>query len=285
MTNAPSNLDIIVFPEMTLNSMQTAVEIPEVDENLSPCDSDKYPAENSMKQISCSAKTYQRYVVVNMVTKAKCPDPEMTANNDPRNCSARSDGFSYYNTNVVFDRKGILVSRYRKFNLFGESVDKPFKPAMVTFDTDFGVKFGHFICFDLAFRYPALELVKSLNVSDIIFPTMWFSEMPFLTAVQIQQNWAFTNNVNLLSAGANNPDVGSTGTGIYARRKGPIKAVMEGLNRTTLYTASVPKKGLGDSIEVVDEAVKRSKDEMKTLFLKKDVFDRYSIEFRKFFLN
>jgi pantetheine hydrolase len=281
MQTAPSNLDIIVFPEMTLNSMATAVEIPEVDEKLSPCDSDKFQAGNSMKQISCAAKTHQRYVVVNMVTKAKCPDPEMIANKDPRNCSARADGFSYYNTNIVFDRKGTLISRYRKFNLFGEQVDKPLKPALVSFDTDFGVKFGHFICFDLAFRYPALELVRA-NISDIIFPTMWFSEAPFLTAVQVQQNWAFTNNVNLLAAGANFPDVGSTGTGIYARRKGSIKSVMEGANRTTLYTASVPKKGLGDNIDVVDEAVKYTKVEMASLYLKKDVFDRYTIEFHRF---
>lgn len=282
MSDASSNLDIIVFPEMTLNKMETAVEIPEVNEKISPCDSDKFLPGDSMKQISCSAKNFKRYVVVNMVTKAKCPDPEMILNKDPRNCSVRADGFSYYNTNVVFDRNGTLISRYRKFNLFGESVDKPLKPAIVSFDTDFGVKFGHFICFDLAFRYPALELVRTQNVTDIIFPTMWFSEMPFLTAAQIQQNWAYTNNVNLLAAGANNPDVGSTGTGIYARRKGPLVSVMEGVNRTTVYTASVPKKGLGDNIDIYPVVLRHSKEEMETLYLKKDVFDRYTIHFREF---
>ena len=282
MNEAPSNLDIIVFPEMTLNNMNSSVEIPEISEKLSPCDSDKFLVGNVMKQISCAAKTHQRYVVVNMVTKAKCPDPEMIENKDQRKCSARPDGFSYYNTNIVFDRKGTLISRYRKFNLFGESVDKPLKPAMVSFDTDFGVKFGHFICFDLMFRFPAIELVRSHNVTDIIFPTMWFSEMPFLTAVQVQQNWAYTNDVNLLAAGANHPAIGSTGTGIYARKKGSLKSVMEGTNRTTLYTASVPKKGLGNNIDIVVETVKYTKEEMEPLFLKKDVFDRYTIQFSKF---
>lgn len=283
MSVAASNLDIIVFPEMTLNRMETAVEIPEPEEKVSPCNSDKYPAGNSMKQISCAAKTHQRYVVVNMITKAKCPDLEMIANNDTRNCSARADGFSYYNTNLVFDRNGTLISRYRKFNLFGEEVDKPLKPHMSTFVTDFGVKFGHFICFDLAFRFPALELVRTENVTDIIFPTMWYSEMPFLTATQVQQNWAYTNNVNLLAAGANFPDIGSTGTGIFAGRRGSLISVMEGANRTTLYVETVPKIGLGNSIDVVPKAVKYTKEEMESLYLKKDVFDNYTMYFRELF--
>lgn len=281
MNEAPTNLDIIVFPESCLNNMITAVEIPEPEEKVSPCDSEKFPVENLLKQISCAAKNHQRYVVINLTTKVKCPDAEMVANNDTRNCSDRADGFSYYNTNLAFDRSGTLISRYRKFNLFGEKVDKPLKPQMSTFDTDFGVKFGHFICFDLAFRYPALELVRTLNITDIIFPTMWFSEMPFLTGAQVQQNWAFTNDVNLLAAGANFPDVGSTGTGIYARRKGSLVSVMEGANRTTLYTATVPKKGLGDNIEFVPNSVKYSKEEMESLYLKQDVFDRYTMYFRE----
>lgn len=138
MENAPETLDIIVFPEMTLNQMQTAVEIPEPRDEVSPCDSVDYPEENLVKKISCSAKAYQRYVVVGVVTKVACPDEDMIAQNDPRNCTDRPDTMSYYNTNVVFDRNGTVISRYRKFNLYGEEVDKPF-----------GVTFGHFICFDI----------------------------------------------------------------------------------------------------------------------------------------
>lgn len=203
MDSAPSTLDIIAFPESTLvYSILTAPEIPEPEEKISPCDLDNY--DEVLKKISCSAKHHQRYVVINLSTKIKCPDADMIAQNDPRNCS-RSDGHSYYNTNVVFDRNGVVISRYRKFNLFGESVDKPHKPTMVTFDTDFGVTFGTFVCFDLMFRRPALELIRTDKVTDIIFTTMWFSELPFLTAVQVQLNWAYSNNANLIAAGANNP--------------------------------------------------------------------------------
>lgn len=282
MKDAPASLDIIVFPEMTLNGMNTSVETPEPNANISPCDSASFPPESLLKKISCSAKDHNRYVVVNAVTKAKCPDADMIANEDPRKCTKRDDGMSYYNTNLVFDRKGTLISRYRKYNLFGESVDKPFKPAMITFETDFRVKFGHFVCFDLMFREPALELIRKSAVTDIVFTSMWFSEMPFLTAAQVQQNWAFSNNANLLAAGANNPEVGSTGTGIYAARKGSLVSVMEGVGKTRLYTATVPKRGLGDDIEIQQNVIRYPKETMKPLKLKRDQLDKYLISFGEF---
>lgn len=42
-------------------------------------------------------------------------------------------------------------------------------------------EFGMFTCFDLLFYTPTLTLTRKLNISNIIFPTMWFSELPFLT--------------------------------------------------------------------------------------------------------
>lgn len=279
MEDAPKDLDIIVFPEMTLNNMETAVETPDPRSNVAPCDG--YSNENIVSRVSCAARTYNRYVVVNMVTKTPCPDADMLANEDPRDCKSRDDGFSYYNTNIVFDRNGTLISRYRKFNLFGEEVDKPFKPSLITFDTDFGVKFGHFICFDLMFRSPALELVRTQNVTDIIFPTMWFSELPFLTAVQVQQNWAFANKVNLLAAGANRPEVGSTGTGIYAAQFGSLVSVMEGKANTTLYTATVPKRDRPQATGTQKQVI-YTKNEMQPLLLKRDQLEKYEIRFREF---
>lgn len=169
MNEAPANLDIILFPEATLNINLTAVEIPEVAEKISPCGNSSYPADGLLNQISCSARNFKRYVVVNMVTKVTCPDADMTAFEDPRDCSEHKDKMSYYNTNVVFDRNGTLISRYRKFNLWvGEEkkVDKPFKPTMVTFDMDFGVKFGSFVCFDIIFKSPALDLIRQQNITD-----------------------------------------------------------------------------------------------------------------------
>lgn len=75
-----------------------------------------------------------------------------------------------------------FARRYRKINLFVEpEFNSPLHPEVVTFDTDFGVKFGTFICFDILFAKPALTLTRNLKVNDIVFPTAWFSETPFLT--------------------------------------------------------------------------------------------------------
>lgn len=88
-----------------------------------------------------------------------------------------------YNTNVVFDRKGAVISRYRKFNLFLEpGVNTTYKAERTTFHTDFGVRFGHFICFDIMFHDPAEFMVRT-GVTDFVFSTMWFSQMPFLTGI------------------------------------------------------------------------------------------------------
>lgn len=70
---------------------------------------------------------------------------------------------------------------YRKVNLFGErGIETTRLPDVSTFRTDFGVEFGHFICFDLMFRTPANELVQR-GIRNFAFPTMWFAELPFLS--------------------------------------------------------------------------------------------------------
>ena len=64
-----------------------------------------------------------------------------------------------HNTNAVFDRASVVISRYCKYQLFGENVHKPHKP-MTTFLTDFDVTFGIFTCFDIHFRYVAVEKLQ-----------------------------------------------------------------------------------------------------------------------------
>jgi len=81
----------------------------------------------------------------------------------------------------------IFYFRYRKYNLFGEiGTSITDEPELAVFDTDFGVRFGMFICFDLMFERPAQQLIKQLQVTDIVFSTAWFSELPFLTGTCIK---------------------------------------------------------------------------------------------------
>lgn len=141
------------------------------------------------------------YIAINHREKVDCKKP-----------GCPSDDFLIYNTNVVFDRTGRVIARYRKYNLFGErNTDRTAEPELSTFKTDFGVTFGQFICFDIMFESPALNLTRDLGITDIIFSSHWFSELPYLVGVEAQAAWAYANDVNLLSSGLNCPRTASGG--------------------------------------------------------------------------
>lgn len=75
----------------------------------------------------------------------------------------------------------IFTNRYRKINLYLEgNLESPVPSDFVTFDTDFGVKFGVIICFDMLFKEPALNLTRIEGVSNIVYSTAWLSSVPFL---------------------------------------------------------------------------------------------------------
>lgn len=170
------NLDIMVFPEGTLNNNEHTTFVPDPSKELVvPCDSAEGLYHNLLMKISCAARTYAKYVVINLTEKELCSSvPE-----DTRPCA--SSGLNIYNTNVVFDRSGAVISRYRKVHLYGENKNSTLVPEFGWFDTDFGVRFGHFICFDILFYAPAQEMVDKYGIKDFIFTTMWFSQLPFLT--------------------------------------------------------------------------------------------------------
>ncbi|XP_017016235.2 vanin-like protein 2 [Drosophila takahashii] len=229
--------DIIVFPESTLNEAGSTTFVPNPEDQINPCLSDPEFSvyEEFLVTLSCAARNSSKYIVINLTEKQKCEDvPE-----DTRPCAL--NGLNVFNTNVVFDRQGVVVSRYRKVHLYGEPKNSTYLPETSIFETDFGVTFGHFICFDILFYTPAHQLVDQ-GVTDFVYPAMWFSQLPFLTAVQIQLGWSYANDVNLLAAGASDPSVGNSGSGIYQGRSGSMKRVMrQEMGERTVYVARVPK--------------------------------------------
>uniref|UniRef100_A0A6M2DYN1 Putative carbon-nitrogen hydrolase n=1 Tax=Xenopsylla cheopis TaxID=163159 RepID=A0A6M2DYN1_XENCH len=223
-------VDILVFPEGTLNggikdreeAKNKAVEFKFPNKEILCPPSHTKPS--IMETLSCQAKANKIYVVVNLSEKERCTPQSQQAAQDDRPCA--TDGNNYYNTDVAFDRNGAIVARYRKYNLFSEKHFNTTKaPEHSTFVTDFNVTFGLFTCFDIMFNEPTLAMVRE-GVKDFIFPTMWFSELPFLTALQVQEYWSHSNDVNLLAAGASNTALGSGGSGIYAGRMGPLITYM-----------------------------------------------------------
>ncbi|XP_012234830.1 vanin-like protein 1 isoform X2 [Linepithema humile] len=265
-TASKQNADIIVFPEVGLTTVHfpereemqnwTTI-IPSIEDNYTSCIQDTIEVSETLKKISCAARQNEIYVVINIAEKLPCTE-------DP----CPKDKVFYYNTNVVFDRTGKIIARYRKANLFLEpQFNVTAIPEVVTFDTDFGVKFGTFICFDILFYKPALQLTRAYEVTDIVFPTAWFSEAPFLTAVQTQAGWSFAENVNLLASGYNRPAFGNTGSGIYLGRKGVGKAILPFTKHEEMLIYEVPKIRKRSKSNHIDHHHDHSKDhDEETMF-------------------
>lgn len=175
---AADDVDILIFPEYTLNNVAFPVEIPNPIDKITPC-SHREGFDNLLIDLSCLARDGGIYLCINLSEREKCDEKLQQSRNDTRPCS--SLGFSRFNTNVVFDRSGAVIGRYRKFNLFRESgVNTTLTAELSTFETDFGVTFGNIICFDMLFFEPAMQLVQQ-GVKNFIFPALWTSELPFLT--------------------------------------------------------------------------------------------------------
>lgn len=246
-----ADLDIIVFPEYVLNR-KLPTFVPDPAANVTPCYVPDY--EMFLVELSCAARGRSVYVVVNLKEKELC-----TPGTDSDVLTPCPDnGIRFFTTNVVFDRRGQVISRYRKTHLWRQeylSTSLMRRPQVISFDTDFGVTFGHFICFDMLFYEPAMRLLRERNITDIIYPTYWFSELPFLGALQLQEGWAFGNDVNLLAADGSRPSDKTSGSGIYAGRAGRLVAEIYEEPTRKLLKARVPKRNRGVDYELPAKTV------------------------------
>lgn len=244
---ARSGADIIVFPECGLSTIHLPenrdeirpilTPIPDPAQRHVPCMDTVGEVPEVLHLLSCAARNHSVYVVVNIPEIAPCAG-----------AGCPSDGEFFYNTDIVFDRTGALTARYRKYNLFGEpAFDVTPAAELSTFDTDFGVRFGMATCFDIYFHDPIVRLVRELGVKDIVYPVAWFSELPFLTAIQVQDGWSRTLDVNLLAAGYDDPANRNGGSGIYAGMLGRLTATMPFTKTEQLLISRVLKKTNGIS--------------------------------------
>lgn len=91
-------VDIIVFPESTLNNILTPILVPETD-SIELCRNASYDL--NLRKISCAALKLRKYVVINLTMK------QLHIECDSENCAEK---WNLYNTNVVFDRRGRVIS-------------------------------------------------------------------------------------------------------------------------------------------------------------------------------
>ena len=67
----------------------------------------------------------------------------------------------------------------------------------------------------MLFKDPAIDLVQTHGVQNIVFPTAWFHGFPMLISIEFQQAWSRANCVNLVAANLYYPVLDFTGSGIY----------------------------------------------------------------------
>lgn len=112
-STAAENVDIIVFPEMCLNSRQTAVIVPRETEDIDLCTNDTY--DENLRRIACAARNHRKYVVVNLTMKRNCTEEhemedDHQHDHDHDHEHECESEWHLYNTNVVFDRDGKVIS-------------------------------------------------------------------------------------------------------------------------------------------------------------------------------
>ena len=141
-----------------------AEQVPDVNNGLPyiiPCDMPNVGKQ--LHRLSCIARKSKVILAVNMASYQPC-----SPSTDPL-CPA--DLRYQFNTEVVFNEEGQLMSTYHKTHLFGE--DEAFnQPAVCNpryFDSSFGVRFGLMICFDIQVtnRFQA-QFVAQMSYSSYI---------------------------------------------------------------------------------------------------------------------
>ncbi|KAJ8925418.1 hypothetical protein NQ315_009250 [Exocentrus adspersus] len=225
-----NGVQIIVFPEYGLTGIVTepadyAIDVPNVKSGTTFTD-------YRLQKLSNAAREHSMYIVVNLLEKAS------SENNDA----------IYYNTNIVFDRTGEIIAKYRKINLYTEP-NLTAGNETVTFTTDFGVTFGLLTSADILFYHPSKTIYSTGSITDIVFPTAMLSTIPFFHSLSLQSGYSQANRVNFLAASFNDPSHSLGGSGIY-RHDGTIDTYyISGVTSSKLLVSTLQPRGVPRNID------------------------------------
>lgn len=208
---------MIVFPEYGItgfdhsrDSMVPFLEdIPEPSELWNSCDDPmRFPYTKVLNKLSCMAQKQKIHLIANM--------------GDIKTCDTKSDkkcphdGRYQFNTNVVFDSKGILIGRYHKKNMYDETPLFDPSPSVEysIFETPFGT-FGTIVCFDILNYLPTQVLLEEKEIRNLIVTSAWNAFYPFVLPIQMYSGLAKRNNVNVIASNIRNKEYIMAGSGIF----------------------------------------------------------------------
>ncbi|XP_077298292.1 vanin-like protein 1 [Arctopsyche grandis] len=176
------NADIIVFPKSTINDLNTtdrtqstvyASEIPDPLQKITPCNSNQ--RNEILNRLSCQAKTSQVYILINLIEKS-C---------NKEKCS--SVDYNLFSSNVVFNRKGQIISRYRTLPRADDMQKRNFELSI----NENNNTIEQTMELDQIFDKLSYDL---LTVKD--FSEYWMTKLPILTATQYKDNWAYSSDIS-----------------------------------------------------------------------------------------
>ena len=81
----------------------------------------------------------------------------------------------------------------------------PFSSFRVYQYINLTTRFGLFICFDMMWSQPAVDLVMKYNVTNLAFPTAWIDALPTLSATGFHPSFARRFGINVLAANMHYP--------------------------------------------------------------------------------
>ena len=208
-------VDLILLPEDGIhgygfnrkNIRPFLEEVPEIADGSNPCNSfeemsntyDFLMEHYVMIQLSCMARNNNLYVAACLGSIVKNCD--RCDENHGRDC--------FYNTLVVFDPDGALVSVYHKYNLWTSELpiyDIDPEPVLVTLDTPFG-KLGMAICEDLLWYSPVVPMAEEQEIDTLLLPLSWWDMFPHQLGHSNEDAWARGLQINLLAANNHVPEV------------------------------------------------------------------------------
>jgi len=236
-------VNIMVYPEFglggDLNSRDGLYpyleDIPDISDGqvVIPCLTGNPQTQPITVNASCWARQYNLTIAIEYYDLKKCDQSSDV------NCPA--DGRYQYNTEVVFDSQGKIIAKYYKYHEwipFLVAIDTPKEIPLITFVSEFGVKFGIFMCFDMFFPSPALDLV-AMGVEHYVYSVA----MNVIIGKEVHKRWSGMTSTVLLSS-----NLGQRWSGIFdsGEELDSDKISIPGFNKDSLLVATVQRTSKND---------------------------------------
>mmetsp|Transcript_21838 Transcript_21838/g.55799 ORF Transcript_21838/g.55799 Transcript_21838/m.55799 type:complete len:335 (-) Transcript_21838:243-1247(-) len=144
-----------------------------------------------------------------------------------------------YNCDVIIDKDGALVGKYRKMNLWGEAptVDPSTSCSPGDFTLADGTRIGVITCADLIYEHPLKDLLDR-GVKNFVMPAAWSNEMADMQVMAYAQGWSAATGASLVLS--NHRRNAESGSGIWQAGLPIATTFHPGSDKAAVVVGAVP---------------------------------------------